>query len=77
MINTGAPPRDTRSASATSVAPTIAGGATAAELCAARFFLFLAGSTNGEAQAPVFTAEFATILEWTGDRKLQQVLSAC
>ena len=72
MINTGAPPCDALSASATSVAPTTAGGATATELCAARFSLFLAGSTNGEAHAPVFTAEFAAILEWTGSRKLQQ-----
>ena len=72
MINSGAPPHDARSASATSVAPTTAGGATAAELCAAQFSLFLTGSTNGKAHSPVFTAEFAAILEWTGGRKLQQ-----
>ena len=71
VINTGAPPCDALSASATSVASATAGGATAAELCAAQFSLLLAGLTNGEAHTPVFIAEFAVILEWTGGRKLQ------
>ena len=50
-------------------------GATASELCTARFSLLLAGITNDEAHTPTFTDEFEAILEGSGDRKLKQQLT--
>ena len=75
MINTTTPTRDARSSAGTSASATAVGGATANELCAARFSLFLAGISDGQAHAPAFTGEFEAILEGSGDRKLKQQLT--
>ena len=78
MINTVTPLRDdVRSSAGTSVSATTGRGTTANELCAARFSLLLAGTTDSEAQAhvPTFTEEFEAILEGSGDRKLKQQLT--
>ena len=75
VINTVTPLRgDARSSAGTSVSGTTGKGATASELTAARFALLLAGYTNGEAHAPVFTGEFEAILGGMGDKKLKQQL---